>query len=97
MNDDVGDIDGIAVDAVTFDVRVPKFPDWFAGEEQGEDERDHVAAYEEDGSKDGVAEGAGGVEAEVEETNGDLGEGNSRDVEDYRCSYDLIENCLACF
>ena len=60
---------------------VPEFGDGRALEEDGEAECEHVARCDEEDEEDGVPEGANGVETEIEEEDGDFGEGHSGAVD----------------
>lgn len=82
VDDGVGEVDVVEVEAVAFAEGLPEFLDGTAGEEEDEHEGDGVADCDGHDGEDAVSEGFGRVEAEVEEEDGDFGEGDGGNVDD---------------
>lgn len=82
IEDRVGEVQFRDIEARAFEERVPELWHGVACEEDGEGEGDDVRGGEGEGDVDYGAEAAFGVEAKVEEQDGDFCEADGRDVDD---------------
>lgn len=77
----VREVQVLHVHALPLNKGVPELGDRMAFEDEGEADSDHVADGDEEHEKDLVAEVAGGIDAQVEDEDGDFGEGDGRDID----------------
>ncbi len=77
----VCEIQILHVHALPHDRGVPELGDGMTFEDEAEANGDHVADGDEEHEKDLVAEAAGRIDAQVEDEDGDFGEGDRGDVD----------------
>ena len=79
----IREIQILQMHALSREQRVPKLGDGMTFENEGEADGDHVANGDEEDKEYLVTEIFRGIDAQVEEEDGDFGKGHSGDVDDH--------------
>ena len=79
----VREIQILHVHAISHGNRVPELGDGMTFEDEGEADGDHIADGYKEHEEDLVAEAAGRIDAQIEDEDGNFGEGDRGDVDYY--------------